>query len=183
MFNLLETNLGDNELREKRRILLTGTCLISRYPEILKDFLKKFNSPAHKHICLETYHMDQVGYKLTFTGWNENVVYFDSNDSQIDPLNPPYIDGDHIITAEGVDGTGEETIKWFEFKIILANDTDVASISPRVGQKILGYGKPDKLFVPAGKTLTIGSNVTFTVAGHLILEPENDSNPGGKLIV
>ncbi|NVM01765.1 MAG: 4Fe-4S ferredoxin [Candidatus Helarchaeota archaeon] len=65
MFNLLETNLGDNELREKRRILLTGTCLIRRYPDILKDFLKKFNSPAQQHICLETHHMDQVGYKLT----------------------------------------------------------------------------------------------------------------------
>ncbi|MHA1380013.1 MAG: hypothetical protein ACTSRG_16705 [Candidatus Helarchaeota archaeon] len=65
MYNLLETNLGDNELRQKHRVLLTGTCLIRRYPNILKGFLEKFDSPAHIHICLETYHMDQVGYKLT----------------------------------------------------------------------------------------------------------------------
>lgn len=63
--NLLSTNLGDDELREKRRILLTGTCIMRRFPDILEDFLKKLNSPAHMHICLETYHMDQVGYKLT----------------------------------------------------------------------------------------------------------------------
>ena len=65
MYNLLETNLGDDELRKKRRILLTGTCLMCRYPDILENFQEKLNSPAHIHICLETYHMDQVGYKLT----------------------------------------------------------------------------------------------------------------------
>lgn len=65
MYNLLETNLGDKELRQKKRIILTGTCLIRRHPEILKEFLEKFDSPAHVHICLETYQMDQVGYKLT----------------------------------------------------------------------------------------------------------------------
>ena len=65
MYNLLETNLGDNELRKKHRILLTGTCIMKRYPDILQEYMEKFNSPAHIHICLETYHMDQVGYKLT----------------------------------------------------------------------------------------------------------------------
>lgn len=65
MYNLLETNLGDKRLREKRKILLTGTCLIRRHPEILKEFLDRYENPAHVHVCLEAYHMDQVGYKLT----------------------------------------------------------------------------------------------------------------------
>jgi len=73
LFNLLETNLGDNEVRQKRRILLTGTCLIRRYPDILKAYLEKFRSPAHIHICLETYHMDQVGYKLTLMMRYSNI--------------------------------------------------------------------------------------------------------------
>ncbi|MHA1271582.1 MAG: hypothetical protein ACTSPY_17445 [Candidatus Helarchaeota archaeon] len=60
MKHLLETNVGLKRLKEKR-ILLYGTCVEDRYPEILDEFLEG-REPLH--ICLETFHMDHVGYKL-----------------------------------------------------------------------------------------------------------------------
>ena len=62
MSRLLEMNLGDRKLREHQKMLLTGTCLPMQYPEIFK----KYNTEdrRHVHICLETFPVDQVGYKL-----------------------------------------------------------------------------------------------------------------------
>ena len=128
-----------------------------------------------------------AGYTLKLIGWNsgENVAYLDSSGAQIsNPTNPPSINGDQIITAAGeTTDSSNNSHKYFEFQITLANTTNVGKIAPRGGQKILGAGQPDKLFVPAGQTLTIGSSTTFTVAGKLILEPSDGTNPGGQLIV
>ncbi len=55
-------NLGDKKLREHGKMLLTGTCLPTQYPDIFKTY--KDEERRHVHICLETFHSDQVGYKL-----------------------------------------------------------------------------------------------------------------------
>ncbi|MHA1232255.1 MAG: 4Fe-4S ferredoxin [Candidatus Helarchaeota archaeon] len=77
--NLLETNVGAVRLRNKP-LLLYGTCIEERYPEILEDF-KKDREPIH--ICLETFHMDHVGYKLA------NIIKY----SKISELTILTIDG------------------------------------------------------------------------------------------
>ena len=60
MKHLLETNVGADRLKNKK-ILVYGTCIEEKYPDILKKFLEN-REPIH--ICLETYHMNHVGYKL-----------------------------------------------------------------------------------------------------------------------
>ena len=35
---LMCINVGDRRLREKERLLLVGSCMISRYPEIVREF-------------------------------------------------------------------------------------------------------------------------------------------------
>ncbi len=59
---LLETNLGAKKLRQLKKILITGTCVPKRYPEIFKKF--KTDDLVHLHVCLETHHMSMAGYKL-----------------------------------------------------------------------------------------------------------------------
>ncbi|MBD3229686.1 MAG: 4Fe-4S ferredoxin [Candidatus Lokiarchaeota archaeon] len=62
MKHLLETSVSEKRFR-KKKLLLYGSCIEENYPEILKQFLKKEDiEPIH--ICLETFHMDHVGYKL-----------------------------------------------------------------------------------------------------------------------
>jgi len=55
-------NLGDRKLREHQKMLLTGTCLSTQYQDIFKEY--NVDDRRHVHICLETFHSDQVGYKL-----------------------------------------------------------------------------------------------------------------------
>ncbi|MHA1894572.1 MAG: hypothetical protein ACTSX4_08735 [Candidatus Helarchaeota archaeon] len=62
MPRILEMNLGDRELRKKQKMLLTGTCLPTQYPDIFKKYMEE--DRRHVHICLETFLADQVGYKL-----------------------------------------------------------------------------------------------------------------------
>ena len=99
--HLLETNVGSKRLRGKK-ILLYGTCVEEKYPDILKDFLKD-KEPLH--ICLETFHMDHVGYKLV------NIIKY----SKIKELTILTIDGSphcyqlHIL--------GQDIIRHFEPKL------------------------------------------------------------------
>ncbi len=58
---LLEVNVGDQRFRETQKLLLYGTCLPDRYPEIFEKF-SAGRTPIQA--CLEDLHMDHVGYKL-----------------------------------------------------------------------------------------------------------------------
>jgi hypothetical protein len=58
---ILESNVGDARFQRTRKLLLYGTCVPDRYPEIFKEFAEG-RTPVHA--CLEDLHMDHVGYKL-----------------------------------------------------------------------------------------------------------------------
>ncbi len=58
---ILESNVGDARFRSTQKLLLYGTCVPDRYPEIFKEFIEG-RTPVHA--CLEDLHMDHVGYKL-----------------------------------------------------------------------------------------------------------------------
>jgi hypothetical protein len=58
---ILESNVGDQRFQKTRKLLLYGTCVKNRYPEILKQFSE---DRTLVHACLEDLHMDHVGYKL-----------------------------------------------------------------------------------------------------------------------
>ncbi|HUY01493.1 MAG TPA: hypothetical protein VMV49_18160 [Candidatus Deferrimicrobium sp.] len=58
---ILECNVGDERFKKTQKLLLYGTCLPDRYPEIFKQFSAE-RTPVHA--CLEDLHMDHVGYKL-----------------------------------------------------------------------------------------------------------------------
>lgn len=76
MGHLLETNLGAENLRLLKKILLTGTCVPQRYPEIFNRF--NTEDRVHLHVCLETFHMSMAGYKLAkmvaFSGIEDIIV-------------------------------------------------------------------------------------------------------------
>ena len=58
---ILESNVGDKRFQSTQKLLLYGTCVPDRYPEIFEKFLEG-RTPIHA--CLEDLHMDHVGYKL-----------------------------------------------------------------------------------------------------------------------
>lgn len=58
---ILESNVGSEYFKETQKLLLYGTCIPERYPEIFKKFSAE-RTPVHA--CLEALHMDHVGYKL-----------------------------------------------------------------------------------------------------------------------
>lgn len=77
---ILECNVGDMQFQQTKRLLLFGTCLPNRYPEIFEKFLE---GRAPVHACLEDLHMDHVGYKLV------NIIKY----SKIEELTILTIDG------------------------------------------------------------------------------------------
>ncbi|MFW9979693.1 MAG: hypothetical protein ACFFEJ_16540 [Candidatus Thorarchaeota archaeon] len=61
---LLRTNVGDSKLREKGELLLIGSCMRERYPDIVSEYSQKNSDKAVLHVCLEEVHMNHAGYKL-----------------------------------------------------------------------------------------------------------------------
>lgn len=57
---LLETNVGDNRLREAHKMLLVGTCVITQ----TEEFLEPFKDQPWVTVCLEAIHPDHAGFKL-----------------------------------------------------------------------------------------------------------------------
>jgi hypothetical protein len=57
---LLETNVGDRRLRETKKIVLVGSCILSR----TDHFLESFKKQPWITICLEAVHMNHAGFKL-----------------------------------------------------------------------------------------------------------------------
>jgi len=61
---LMCTNVGDSRLRDKGQLLLIGTCMNTRFPEIVEEFKVKDGGYAVLHICLEENHVNQAGFKI-----------------------------------------------------------------------------------------------------------------------
>ena len=61
---LMSINVGDKRLREKGLLLLIGTCMQSRYPEIVNAFKERDGGQAVLQVCLEEAHANQAGFKI-----------------------------------------------------------------------------------------------------------------------
>jgi len=57
----MSTNVCSREIREKRKVLIYGSCIKEEYPEILEKFREKY---VLLSVCLEKEHMKMVGFKL-----------------------------------------------------------------------------------------------------------------------
>ena len=60
---LMRINVGDRRLREKKNLLLVGSCM-DRFPDIVKEICEKDSGHFALHICLEEMHVNNVGFKL-----------------------------------------------------------------------------------------------------------------------
>jgi hypothetical protein len=58
------TNVGDKRLREKGSLLLIGSCMADRFPDIVEEFQNRDGGQAVLHICLEEIHVNQAGFKI-----------------------------------------------------------------------------------------------------------------------
>ncbi|TFF67866.1 4Fe-4S ferredoxin [Candidatus Thorarchaeota archaeon] len=61
---LMRINVGDHRMREKGRVLLLGSCMMSRYPQIVDEFRAKDGGQAALEVCLEETHVNQAGFKI-----------------------------------------------------------------------------------------------------------------------
>lgn len=81
--HLMCTNVGDPRLREKGNILLIGSCMKNRYPDIVEKHQESNGSSAVLYVCLEETHANQAGFKIG------SIVRY----SQIDRLTVLTVDG------------------------------------------------------------------------------------------
>ena len=61
---LMSINVGDKRIREKGNLLLIGTCMADRFPEIVEEYSKTNGGQAVLHVCLEETHVNQAGFKI-----------------------------------------------------------------------------------------------------------------------
>ncbi|TFF91662.1 4Fe-4S ferredoxin [Candidatus Thorarchaeota archaeon] len=61
--HLMRINVGDKRLRDKKRLILVGSCM-DRFPEIIKEYSEEMEDAAVLHICLEESHINQAGFKI-----------------------------------------------------------------------------------------------------------------------
>ncbi len=61
---VLSINVGDSRIREKGQLLLIGSCMPARFPEIIKEFITRDGGYFPLHVCLEKDHVNQVGFKI-----------------------------------------------------------------------------------------------------------------------
>ena len=61
---LMSTNVGDKKLQERGLLLLIGTCIHSRFPDIAKEYEEKDGGQATLQVCLEETHANQAGFKI-----------------------------------------------------------------------------------------------------------------------
>jgi hypothetical protein len=81
--HLMCTNVGDTHLREKGKLLLIGSCMSSRYPDIVEKHRDRNGGSAVLGVCLEETHANQAGFKIG------SIVRY----SQIDKLTVLTVDG------------------------------------------------------------------------------------------
>lgn len=63
MQHLMRINVGDRRLRNKKRLLLVGSCM-DRFPEVVKKFSQELEEAVVLQICLEESHVNQAGFKI-----------------------------------------------------------------------------------------------------------------------
>lgn len=61
---LMRMNVGDKSLRQSGNLLLIGSCMEKRFPEIVDEFRSKDEGYAVLHVCLEETHVNQAGFKI-----------------------------------------------------------------------------------------------------------------------
>jgi hypothetical protein len=64
ILHLMRINVGDRRIREKGRLLLVGSCMMSRYPEIVEEYVNRKGGYAILQVCLEETHVNQAGFKI-----------------------------------------------------------------------------------------------------------------------
>ena len=64
MDRLMCINVGDSRLRKTGNLLLIGTCMMARYPEIVEKYSQKDGENIVLHVCLEETHANQAGFKI-----------------------------------------------------------------------------------------------------------------------
>ncbi len=62
--SLMSINVGDRRLREKGQLLLVGSCMNSRFPDIVEEYREKDGGQAVLHVCLEEMHVNHAGFKI-----------------------------------------------------------------------------------------------------------------------
>jgi hypothetical protein len=60
---LMRINVGDQNLRERGKLLLIGSCM-DRYPDIVEEFSERNGGFAALQVCLEETHVNQAGFKI-----------------------------------------------------------------------------------------------------------------------
>lgn len=60
----MQTNVGDRKLRDKGKLLIIGSCMQERFPEIVQEYSQKNGEHAVLHVCLEEIHMNHAGFKI-----------------------------------------------------------------------------------------------------------------------
>jgi len=60
--DLMEVNAASREIREKKRLLIVGSCLIDEHPKIVEKYS---NGRAKLKVCLEREHFNMVCLKLS----------------------------------------------------------------------------------------------------------------------
>jgi hypothetical protein len=59
--DFLTTNVGDREIMKTKKLLLYGTCLAEKYPNILEEYKE---GRIALSVCLERDHMNMIAFKL-----------------------------------------------------------------------------------------------------------------------
>lgn len=59
--DFLTTNVGDREIMKTKKLLLYGTCLAEKYPNVLEEYKE---GRVALSVCLERDHMNMIAFKL-----------------------------------------------------------------------------------------------------------------------
>ncbi|MFQ5831101.1 MAG: hypothetical protein ACE5H4_00155 [Candidatus Thorarchaeota archaeon] len=62
--HLMCTNVGDLRLREKGFLVIIGSCMKTRHPEIVDDFKQRNGGQIALYVCLEETHANKAGFKI-----------------------------------------------------------------------------------------------------------------------
>lgn len=62
IYELMSMNVGSKKIREYKRILIVGSCVITEYPHIYNVF-KQNNVTLH--VCMESIHFNMVALKIS----------------------------------------------------------------------------------------------------------------------
>lgn len=61
IYELMSTNVGSRKIRESKKILIIGSCVINEYPNIYRNLEK---GHVTLYVCMESYHINMVSLKV-----------------------------------------------------------------------------------------------------------------------